>query len=134
MVSLAERTDVRDDADRNWPRSVAGPASATSPGRRSGNGLHRLPVSTSPQRWVAATVVGAKFVTSSRCAAYSLSALLASHAMRPVRSVEWRMALAAVHRPGALRPPSVLSLGSGLAALVALTLIDANLRAELASV
>ena len=44
------------------------------------------------------------------------------------------MALATIHRPGALTPSVVLSLGLGLAALVALTLIDANLRAELAAV
>ncbi len=41
------------------------------------------------------------------------------------------MALAAIHRPGALTPSVVLSLGLGLTALVALTLIDANMRAEL---
>ena len=41
------------------------------------------------------------------------------------------MALAAIHKPGALTPSVVLSLGLGLTALVALTLIDANMRAEL---
>src|SRR6202034_4850423 len=47
------------------------------------------------------------------------------------RFIEWRMALAAIERPGALTVSVVLSLGLGLAALVALTLIDANMRAEL---
>ena len=47
------------------------------------------------------------------------------------RFVEWRMALDAIQSPGALTPSVVLSLGLGLAALVALTLIDANMRAEL---
>jgi putative ABC transport system permease protein len=41
------------------------------------------------------------------------------------------MALAAIHRSGAMTPSVVLSLGLGLAALVALTLIDFNMRAEL---
>ena len=41
------------------------------------------------------------------------------------------MALAAIHRPGALTASVVLSLGLGLAALVALSLIDFNMRAEL---
>ena len=41
------------------------------------------------------------------------------------------MALAAIGRPGGLTASVVLSLGLGLAALVALTLIDANMRAEL---
>ena len=51
---------------------------------------------------------------------------------RPVtRPVELRMALAAIHRPGALTGSIVLSLGLGLAALVALSLIDFNMRDEL---
>ena len=41
------------------------------------------------------------------------------------------MALSAIHRPGALTPSVVLSLGLGLAALVALSLIDFNMRNEL---
>ncbi len=41
------------------------------------------------------------------------------------------MALAAIHRPGALTASVVLSLGLGLTALVALTLIDFNMRNEL---
>jgi putative ABC transport system permease protein len=57
-------------------------------------------------------------------------AYLARRAPRS-RFVEWRMALATIHRPGALTPSVVLSLGLGLTALVALTLIDANMRAEL---
>jgi putative ABC transport system permease protein len=41
------------------------------------------------------------------------------------------MALANIHRPGAMTPSVVLSLGLGLAVLVTLTLIDSNLRGEL---
>ena len=55
---------------------------------------------------------------------------LARRAPRPA-SVVWRLALANLHRPGALTPSVVLSLGLGLAALVALTLVDTNLRAQL---
>ena len=43
----------------------------------------------------------------------------------------WRLALANIHRPGALTPSVVLSLGLGLALLVALALIDGNIRSEL---
>src|SRR6202041_3971648 len=50
---------------------------------------------------------------------------------RRSRFVEGRMALDAIHRPGALTPSVVLSLGLGLTALVALTLVEANMRAEL---
>jgi putative ABC transport system permease protein len=56
--------------------------------------------------------------------------LLARHAPGG-GGVEWRMALANIHRPGAMTPSVVLSLGLGLAVLVTLTLIDGNLRGQL---
>src|SRR5215213_9972113 len=42
-----------------------------------------------------------------------------------------RLAIGNIHRPGALTPSVVLSLGLGLALLVTLTLIDGNLRQQL---
>ncbi|MFN4009807.1 MAG: ABC transporter permease [Pannonibacter sp.] len=48
-----------------------------------------------------------------------------------VRSTALRLAIANIHRPGALTPSVVLSLGLGLTLLVALALIDGNLRREL---
>ncbi|ADZ68876.1 ABC transporter permease [Polymorphum gilvum] len=48
-----------------------------------------------------------------------------------LRSTELRLAVANIHRPGALTPSVVLSLGLGLSLLVALALIDGNLRREL---
>jgi putative ABC transport system permease protein len=48
------------------------------------------------------------------------------------RHVALRLAIANIHRPGALTPTVVLSLGLGLALLVTLTLIDGNIRAQLA--
>lgn len=48
-------------------------------------------------------------------------------------SAEARLALANIHRPGALTPSVVLSLGLGLTLLVALALIDRNLVRELTS-
>ena len=47
-----------------------------------------------------------------------------------VRSTEIRLAIANIHRPGALTPTVVLSLGLGLALLVTVTLIDGNLRRQ----
>lgn len=55
---------------------------------------------------------------------------LAARAPRP-RRTELRLALANVHRPGALTPSVVLSLGLGLVLLVTLTLIDASIRQQL---
>src|SRR6185437_1247538 len=111
---------------RGWPRgrylSLAGLAAAA---------LAALAVLASPQRSIAAMVAGATVAAliALRLVAFAI-AYLARHAPRS-RFVEPRMALAAIHRPGALTPSVVLSLGLGLTALVALTLVDFNMRAEL---
>lgn len=55
---------------------------------------------------------------------------LARHAPR-IRSTALRLAVGNIHRPGALTPSVVLSLGLGLTLLVALVLIDGNFRREL---
>ncbi len=64
-----------------------------------------------------------------RLLAWGLMAL-AAKLPRP-RSTALRLALVNIHRPGALTPSVVLSLGLGLALLVTLTLIDGNLRRQL---
>jgi putative ABC transport system permease protein len=46
------------------------------------------------------------------------------------RSTMLRLAISNIHRPGALTPSVVLSLGLGLAVLVAITQIDGNLRRQ----
>jgi putative ABC transport system permease protein len=48
-----------------------------------------------------------------------------------VRSTALRLAIGNIHRPGALTPSVVLSLGLGLTLLVALALIDGNLRQQI---
>jgi putative ABC transport system permease protein len=50
------------------------------------------------------------------------------------RSAVLRLAVANIYRPGALTPTVVISLGLGLAVLVTVIEIDANLRQELATV
>jgi putative ABC transport system permease protein len=125
---LPVTTLIRDlvEEHQGWPRKryLAGAALA-------GVALFTLAVLTSPQRSVAAMVAGATVASflALRLVAYGL-AYLARRAPQS-RFVEWRMALAAIHRPGALTPSVVLSLGLGLTALVALTLVEANMRAEL---
>jgi putative ABC transport system permease protein len=47
------------------------------------------------------------------------------------RSIPLKLAIANVHRPGALTPTVVLSLGLGLSLLVTLALIESNLRNQL---
>jgi putative ABC transport system permease protein len=58
-------------------------------------------------------------------------ALLIMHAAKRlrIRIVVLRLAIANLHRPGALMPVILLSLGLGLTLIVALTLIDGNLQA-----
>lgn len=60
----------------------------------------------------------------------SLIQRLARSAPR-ARSIPLKMAIANIYRPGALTPSVVLSLGLGLTLLVALTLIDQNLRRQI---
>ena len=49
------------------------------------------------------------------------------------RSIALRMAIASIHRPGALTPTVVLSMGLGLALLVTVIEIDGNLRRQFAA-
>jgi putative ABC transport system permease protein len=121
-------TLIRDLAEerQGWPRKryLIGAALA-------GAALVALAIFKSPQFSVATTVAVATLAAFVALRLVALCiAYLARHAPRS-RFVEWRMALAAIHRPGALTASVVLSLGLGLAALVALTLVDANMRAEL---
>ena len=125
---LPVTTLIRDmiEERRGWPRKryLVGAALASA-------ALVALAVLTSPQRSVAAMVAGSTVAAflALRLVAFGVAYL--ARRTPSSRFVEWRMALAAIHRPGALTPSVVLSLGLGLTALVALTLIDANMRAEL---
>jgi len=108
-----------------WPRrryiAAVGLAGAT---------LAALAVALSYDRRIAVMFVvaaAAVFVTLRLVAALVMA--LARRAPRP-RSTLLRLVVANIHRPGALTPTVVLSLGLGLALLVTLTLIDANLRRQ----
>jgi putative ABC transport system permease protein len=125
---LPVTTLIRDLAEerQGWPRfrylAVAGVAAAA---------LVALVVATSPQRTIALAVAGATLAAFAVLRLVALGLALAARRIPATRPVELRMALAAIHRPGALTPSIVLSLGLGLAALVALSLIDFNMRNEL---
>jgi putative ABC transport system permease protein len=125
---LPVTTLIRDlvEERRGWPRKryLAGAAIA-------GAALVALAVLSSPQRSIAAIVAGTTVAAFIALRLIALGVAYLARRAPPSRLVEWRMALAAIHKPGALTPSVVLSLGLGLTALVALTLIDANMRAEL---
>ena len=97
----------------------------------AGAALIALVVATSPQRTIAIAVATATIVSLVALRLVALAIGFAARHAGASRVVELRMALAAIHRPGALTPSVVLSLGLGLTALVALTLIDFNMRNEL---
>ena len=63
-----------------------------------------------------------------RLVAFGFTAL--ARALPHARHVGLRLALANIHRPGALTPAVVLSLGLGLTLMVALTLIDDNIHRQ----
>jgi putative ABC transport system permease protein len=96
-----------------------------------GAALAGAAVLASPERLVAITVVVATALALLALRLVAAGAMALARRAPRWRSVAWRMAIANLHRPGAPTPSVVLSLGLGLAALVALTLIDANLRGEL---
>jgi putative ABC transport system permease protein len=125
---LPVTTLIRDLAEERqaWPRAryVAGAAAA-------GAALVGLAIATSPQRSVAMAVAAATLVAFVLLRFVAFGIGFAVGRAPASRFVELRMALAAIHRPGALTASVVMSLGLGLGALVALTLIDFNMRAEL---
>ncbi|MGL3607479.1 ABC transporter permease [Rhizobium sp. G187] len=90
-----------------------------------------LAIFTSEQQRIATiflAAMAAGFVLL-RLVAY-LIALAAKRSPR-INSAALRLAVGNIHRPGALTPAVTLSLGLGLSLLVALALIDGNLRREL---
>ena len=94
--------------------------------------LALLAVWFSSDRFIATVFVGAAvfaFVVL-RVVGYAVQAA-ARRAPRS-RSTALRLAVGNIHRPGALTPTVVLSLGLGLTLLVTLALIDGNLRRQIA--
>ncbi|MBB4479450.1 ABC transporter permease [Rhizobium etli] len=93
--------------------------------------LAGLAILTAYDRYIAVVFVGAIiFAFAVLRLVAALIAWLARRSPR-VHSPALRLAIGNIHRPGALTPSVVLSLGLGLALLVTLTLIDGNLRRQL---
>jgi putative ABC transport system permease protein len=109
-----------------WPRPRYVAASTLAALALAGVAVHESAEKRLAVIVVVATILG--FITLRLVA---LGAMAAARQAPRSRGVAWRMALANIHRPGAMTPSVVLSLGLGLAVLVTLTLIDSNLRGEL---
>ncbi len=94
--------------------------------------LAGLAVWFSDQRLIAVLFLGGvvfSFIVL-RIVSFGLQAL--ARRVGRVRGASLRMAIANIHRPGALTPSVVLALGLGLTLLVSLALIDTNLRQQIA--
>lgn len=120
------RNAARDDAP--WPRAVYQIATAVVV-----IALALLAIFQAGDKRVALTFVGG--IVASFVLLRGVAALIQSLARRlpQVRSTPLRLAIGNIHRPGALTPSVVLSLGLGLALLVALAMIDGNLRNQISS-
>src|SRR5690606_747701 len=93
--------------------------------------LAALAILYSEERNIAAIFVGsalAAFVVL-RAVGWGVQAL--ARRVPRVRSTALRLAIGNIHRPGALTPSVLLSLGLGLTLLATLALIDGNLRRQI---
>jgi putative ABC transport system permease protein len=94
--------------------------------------LALLAVATADDRKIALIFVGAITFAFVLLRVVSQAIQWLARRFPSVRSTPLRLAIGNIHRPGALTPSVVLSLGLGLALLVTLALIDGNLRREVA--
>lgn len=85
----------------------------------------------SSDRKLALTYLGATLAAFALLRLVGFLIMAGARKMPHARHVALRLAIGNIHRPGALTPSVVLSLGLGLALLVTLTLIDSNIRGEL---
>jgi putative ABC transport system permease protein len=114
--------------DRRWPRAryIAGSAAIVGV-------LAALAVLTTYDRRIAAYfLLGAAAVFLLLRLVAALVMWIARHAPR-AKSTTLRLAIANMHRAGALTPSVMLSLGLGLAILVTLVEIDGNLHRQFAA-
>lgn len=125
-VAVSALFRERIDGGGRWPRKryIAAAGLAVI-------GLTGLAVLAAYDRWIAMLFVGAAaaIFMGLRLVA-SLIMALARRAPRP-RGAELRLALANIHRPGALTPSVVISLGLGLSLMVTVVLIEGSLRRQL---
>jgi putative ABC transport system permease protein len=94
-------------------------------------GLAALAVLAAYDRRIALIFVGASASAFALLRLVAASVMVAARRLPRPRHAAARLALANLHRPGALTPSLVLSLGLGITLLVTLALIDANLTRQL---
>ena len=120
------RNAARDDAP--WPRAVYVIATAIVVFLLAG-----LAILQAGDQRIALTFVGGIAASFVLLRGVSMVIQWIAHRFPQVRSTPLRLAIGNIHRPGALTPSVVLSLGLGLALLVALAMIDSNLRNQISA-
>jgi putative ABC transport system permease protein len=111
--------------ERRWPRARYGAAAAAALAA-----FATLATLFAFDRFVAVIFLGAvvAVIVALRMVAFGL--MFVARRLPRARSPVVRLAIANIHRPGALTPTVVLSLGLGLTLLVTVALIDGNLRRQ----
>jgi putative ABC transport system permease protein len=114
--------------DRRWPRLryIVGAAALVL-------ALTALSVLFAYDRRIAMIFIAAAAVVFAGLRLIAGLLMAAARRAPRARSATLRLAIANIHRPGALTPSVVLSLGLGLALLVTVTLIDGNLQRQFAA-
>ena len=116
------------DAERRWPRRpyvIATAAIALV--------LCVLATLLAYDRKIALIFIAAAGATFIALRFIALAIMQLAQNLPHARSTTWRLAIANIHRPGALTPSIVLSLGLGIALLVTVVEIDGNLRRQFAA-
>ncbi len=93
--------------------------------------LLAVTLALSADRFLTAVYVAATLVAFALLRALGWAIMAGARRLPHPRRVSLRLAIVNIHRPGALTPSIAVSLGLGLTLVVALTLIDADLRREL---
>jgi putative ABC transport system permease protein len=95
--------------------------------------LAGIAVALSYDRRIALIFIGSSAATFVALRLIAGLLMAAARRLPRPRSTALRLAVANIHRPGALTPTVVLSLGLGLTLLVTIALVDGNLRRQFAA-
>jgi putative ABC transport system permease protein len=125
-LSVAALFRDRVEPETRWPRLRYWGISALALFALTG-----VTIATAADRRVAWYYLGGTFAAFALLRGLAWVLMAVARRLPPVRWMELRLAIGNICRPGALTPSVVLSLGLGLTLLVALTLIDGNIHAEL---
>ena len=122
-VSALFRDEVA--SERHWPRRPYIVATALV-----GCALAGIAIALAYDRRIAAIFVAAALAVFVLLRLVAALLMLGARRLPRPRSPVVRLALANIHRPGAVTPSVVLSLGLGVAVLVTVIAIDGNLRRQ----